>query len=141
MVIYCAGAVRGDTRFQNNFKEIIQFLSSQGHTPLSELNESFKTTVPLTERQIFKRDIKWLEKSSAVVAEISGTNLGVGFEISYALYKLKIPVMAMFDSKTETVSPMITGCDSKLLTVKEYSGKDEMKEIISAFLNKFQENS
>jgi len=134
MVIYCAGAIKGDTRFQNNLKDIIQFLSSQGHTPLSELNESFKTTVPLTERQIFRRDIKWLEKSSAVIAEISGASLGVGFEISYALYELKIPVLALYNSKVDRVSAMIIGCDSRRLTVKEYSDKEELKEIISSYL-------
>ncbi len=141
MVVYCAGAIKGDTRFQNNLKEIIQFLSSQGHTPLSELNESFKTTVPLTERQIFKRDIKWLEKSKAVIAEISGASLGVGFEISYALYELKIPVLAVYYSEAERVSAMITGCDSKMLTVKEYSGKEKMIELVSAFLKRIQENN
>ncbi len=140
MVIYCAGAIKGDTRFQSNFKEIIQFISSQGHTPLSEMNENFKTSIPLTERQIFKRDIKWLEQSNAVVAEISGASLGVGFEISYALYELKIPVLALFSSKAERVSAMITGCDSKRLTVKEYSDNPDMEEIVSSFLKKIQEN-
>ena len=141
MVVYCAGAIKGDTRFQNNLNELIQFLSVKGYTPLSELNESFKTAVPLTERQIFKRDIKWLEKSRAVVAEISGASLGVGFEISYALYELKIPVLALYNSNADRISAMITGCDSKRLTVKEYSDKEEMKDIVSDFLNKIRENT
>ena len=141
MIIYCAGAIKGDTRFQNNFKEIVRYLSSQDHTPLSELNETFKTTVPLTERQIFKRDVKWLEKSSAVVAEISGASLGVGFEISYALYELKIPVLALYNSQAERVSAMITGCDSKRLTVKVYSDLEEMKELVSTFIKKIQGNN
>ena len=140
MVIYCAGAIKGDTRFQRNFKDIIQFLLSQGHTPLSELNDNFKTSIPLTERQIFKRDIKWLEQSNAVVAEISGASLGVGFEISYALYELKIPVLALYNSKAESVSAMITGCDSKRLTVKEYSDNSKMEDVVSSFLKKIQEN-
>ncbi len=140
MVIYFAGAIKGDTRFQNNFKDIIKFLSSQGHTPLSELNENFKTAIPLTERQIFKRDIKWLEQSNAVIAEISGASLGVGFEISFALYNLKIPVLALYSSQAERVSAMITGCDSKRLTVKEYSDKAEMEKFVSSFLKKIQEN-
>lgn len=139
MVIYCAGAIKGDTRFQGNLKDIIQILSSLNHTPLSELNESFKTTVPLTERQIYRRDIKWLEKSSGVIAEISGASLGVGFEISYALYVLKIPVMALYNSKAERVSAMITGCDSKRLTVKEYNNKEELKEQVINFLQEVGE--
>ena len=81
MVIYCAGPIKGDTTFQNYYINIIEHLSSLKHTALSELNEDFKSAIPLTAVQIFKRDMKWIERSKMVIAEVSAPSLGVGFEI------------------------------------------------------------
>ncbi len=50
MIIYCAGPIKGDTKYQKYYKEIIEYLTSIGHTGLSELNEEFKTSVPLTSK-------------------------------------------------------------------------------------------
>ena len=139
MIIYCAGAIRGNTKYREDFKEIIKYLKSLGHTALSELNEEFKTSIPLTEKQIFKRDIKWIEKSKVLIAETSGASLGVGFEISYALYKQNIPVLVLINNGAESVSAMIAGCNSGLLSVKKYSDTNQLKSIISGFINKHTE--
>lgn len=140
MIVYCAGAIKGDTSYQKYLKEIIIHLSSLDHTPLSELNENFKSAIPLTDKEIFKRDIKWLEQSKLMIAEISGASLGVGFEISYALYELKIPVLALYNSQVEAISAMISGCTSKLITTKSYKDIDELKNIVSDFIKKHTEN-
>ena len=140
MIVYCAGAIKGDTSYQKYLKEIIIHLSSLEHTPLSELNENFKSAIPLTDKEIFKRDLKWLEQSKIMIAEISGASLGVGFEISYALYELKIPVLALYNSKVESISAMISGCTSKLITIKNYSDIEELKNIVSDFVKKRSEN-
>jgi nucleoside 2-deoxyribosyltransferase len=136
MIIYCAGPIRGNTKYRNDFKEIILHIKSLGHTALSEVNEDFNSSIPLTEKQIFKRDIKWIEKSSLLIAEVSGASLGVGFEISYALYKEKMPVLALYNKDVESVSAMIAGCSSALLTVKKYSDSEQLRKIITEFINK-----
>lgn len=139
MVVYFAGAIRGDTKYQEYNKKIIELITSMGHTALSEINEEFSTKLPLTDKELFKRDIKWLESSKALVAEISGASIGVGFEVSYALYKLKLPVLALVNSRIERASAMITGCDSKLLEIKTYSNNEDLKKIISDFIQKIKE--
>jgi hypothetical protein len=136
MIIYCAGPIRGDIEYQSYYKQIIDYVHSLGHTALSELNSGFKSALPLSDNQIFTRDIKWIEKSRLVIAEVSGASLGVGFEIAYALYKLKIPVLALANEKSEKVSALIVGCDSPLITVKVYSGVDNMQKIIADFIDK-----
>jgi 2'-deoxynucleoside 5'-phosphate N-hydrolase len=136
MIIYCAGSIKGDTKYQKFYKEIIDYITSIGHTALSELNEEFKTSVPLTEKQIFKRDIKWIESSKLLIAEASGHSLGVGFEISYAIYKKEIPVLAVINEKAANKSAMIVGCDPKKITVKNYSDSDDLKKIITDFIKK-----
>ncbi len=136
MIIYCAGPIKGDTKYQKYYKEIIDYLISIGHTALSELNDDFKTSVPLTAKQIFKRDIKWIESSQLLIAEVSGHSLGVGFEVSYAIYKKEIPVLALINEKALNESAMIVGCDSKKITVKNYSDSDDLKKIITDFVKK-----
>ena len=141
MIIYCAGAIKGDTAYQNNYKEMIRFIESMNHTALAELNGKFKFAIPLSDDQIYTRDIKWIEGSGLVIAEISGPSLGVGFEIAYALFKRKIPVLALASEEVEKISAMITGCNSKLLTVKRYKNIEDMQNIISNYFKNMKGES
>ncbi len=134
MIVYCAGAIKGDSSFQESYLDIINIVKNERHSALSELNPDFKPAFPLNEKQVFQRDIKWIEKSSVMIAEISGPSLGVGFEIAYALYTREIPVLALYDAEVEKVSAMITGGDSELLYVKQYHSKNELKELVLSFL-------
>jgi nucleoside 2-deoxyribosyltransferase len=136
MIVYCALPIRGDQTYHNFCLEIIKHISSLGHTPLSELNENFKSAVVLTPKEIFSRDMKWIDRSKAMIAEVSGHSTGVGFEIAYALYEKKIPVLALTNVVAKNVSAMITGCNSELLTIENYSDSGELKKIISSFIEK-----
>ena len=138
MIIYCAGPIKGDTTFQKIYLEIINFVESEGHTPLAELSAKFTPTNPLTDKQIYTRDLKWIDGSKMMIAEISGPSLGVGFEISYALFQKKIPVLALANKKMEKVSAMITGCDSNLLTIAKYGTEEELREIIRIYINELK---
>jgi nucleoside 2-deoxyribosyltransferase len=135
MIVYCAGAIKGDSSFKENYAEIINIVTDYNHAALSELNPEFHTPLPLDDKQIFQRDIKWIEKSDAMIAEISGPSLGVGFEIAYALYVKEIPVLAVYKSEVENVSSMINGCNSELLYTKKYNNNGELQDIIHSFLN------
>jgi hypothetical protein len=134
MIVYCAGAIKGDSSYQESYQEIVDLVKQLGHSALSELNPDFQAAFPLNVKQVFQRDIKWIEKSSMMIAEISGPSLGVGFEISYALYMREIPVLALYDAEAEKVSAMITGCDSELLYIKTYHDSKELSEIVKSFL-------
>lgn len=134
MRIYCAGAIKGDITYQKYYKWIVDYLYEKNHVAYSELNKELFTNLTLTDREIFTRDIQWLKESELMIAEISGPSLGVGFEISFALYVLNIPVLALFQPAVTKVSAMITGCTSDLLTVQSYSSYDELKEYIDKFI-------
>ena len=140
MIIYCAGPIRGDKEYQSFYKEIIKYINFLGHTALSELNEKFKSAFPLNDIQIFKRDVKWMESSKFVIAEITSASTGVGFEIAYSLYNLKKPVLALSKNGEKSVSAMVSGCNSEILTVKSYSSPEEMKKIISLYINEVENN-
>lgn len=138
MIVYCAAPIKGDQKFHNYCLDIIKQVSSLGHTALSELNSEFKPAIPLTDSEIFSRDIKWIDKSEIVIAEVSGPSLGVGFEIAYSIYKKKINVLALVNSEAQDVSAMVTGCHSELLTIKKYADTEDLKKSVSVFIKKFE---
>ena len=60
--------------------------------------------------EIFARDLRWLDESDLVVAEVSTPSLGVGYEIAYARYERRIPVIALYRrGRTKRCSAMIAG--------------------------------
>ena len=134
MIIYCAGPIKGDTTFQKYYLEIIDFVESEGHTPLAGISADLTSTIPLTDKQVYKRDLKWIDGSKIMIAEISAPSLGVGFEIAYAIHHKKIPVLALVNQTVKNVSAMITGCDSNLLTVARYSNTEDLKEFIRTYI-------
>jgi len=116
-------------------------MESEGHTPLAELNEKLTSTSPLTDKQIYKRDIKWIDGGKIMIAEISGPSLGVGFEIAYAIHQKKIPVLALVNYTVKNVSAMITGSDSNLLTIAKYNNAEDLKEIIRSYIKELKTKS
>jgi 2'-deoxynucleoside 5'-phosphate N-hydrolase len=138
MIVYCAMPIRGDTTYREFYNNIIEEVNNFGHTALSELNNNFKSAEPLSDNEIFIRDINWINKSEVVIAEISGPSTGVGFEIAYALYEKKIPVLALANTEAgNKISAMINGCSSELLVVERYNDSKSQKKIIADFLKKY----
>jgi hypothetical protein len=135
MIIYCTGSKRGDAAYKKLHKDIILFTESLGHTVLAELSNKFSSTIPLTENQIYKRNLKWIDGSKLIVTEVSGSTLEVGFEIAYAILERKIPALAIHEGDAQ-ISNMLSGCDSPLLTIRKYNDPDEMKSIVQTFINK-----
>ena len=134
MIIYCAGPIKGDATFQKFYLEIIDFVESEGHTPLAGISAEISSSNPLNDNQVYKRDLKWIDGSKMMIAEISGASLGVGFEIAYAIHHKKMPVLAVAHNTAKNVSVMITGCDSNLLTVAKFRDTEDLKEIIRSYI-------
>jgi len=134
MIIYCAGPIRGNTTYHENYSEIVRIVESLGHTALSERSSKFSSTILLSDKQVYTRDIKWIDGSKMLIAEVSGPSLGVGFEISYALFAKKIPVLAVYHQEAGQVSSMISGCTNKQLQVEKYRNIDELTSIIKNYI-------
>lgn len=103
---------------------------------MSEASSKFSSTIPLTDKQTYKRNLKWIDGSKIVIAEISNPGLESGIEIAYALYQRKIAVLALHISSAPKISSMLTGCDSPLLTIQKYGDVNEMQNIINTYLSK-----
>jgi len=134
MIIYCAGPIRGNTTYHENYSEIVRIVESMGHTALAEISSKFSSTILLSDKQVYTRDIKWIDGSKIMIAEVSGPSLGVGFEISYALFVKKMPVLAVFHQEAGQISSMISGCINPQLQVKKYLNIDDLESIIKNFI-------
>lgn len=140
MIIYCTGSKKGDSLHQTLLKNIIEFTESLGHTVLSEASSKFASTIPLTENQIYKRNLKWIDGSKLVIAEISNGELEVGIEIAYALFSRKVHVLALHNTDEKMLTAMLTGCDSPLLKIEKYEDVTEMQKIVKNFLINLSKN-
>jgi nucleoside 2-deoxyribosyltransferase len=140
MIIYCAGPIRGNKTFQQNYVQIVQIVESLGHSALSEVSSKFQSSIPLNAKQIYSRDVKWLNGSKLMIAEVSGPSLGVGFEIAYALFNKKMPVLAVYHESAEQVSSMIVGCTDHKLQIKKYTDFDSLTNSIKEFINNYNGN-
>jgi hypothetical protein len=134
MIIYCAGPIRGNSTYHENYSEIVRIVESLGHTALSERSSKFSSTILLSDKQVYTRDIKWIDGSKIMIAEVSGPSLGVGFEISYALFVKKMPVLAVYDEQAGQISSMILGCNNPQLQVKKYLNVDDLSDMIKNFI-------
>lgn len=136
MIVYCTGTKRGSQAHQKLLKNIIEFIESLGHTALSEASGKFSSSIPLTDKQTYKRNLKWIDGSKLVIAEISNSILDIGIEIAYALFQRKIPVLALHIAEVQKTLSMLSGNDSPLLIIQKYGKANEMQSIIKTYLSK-----
>ena len=137
MKIYFAASIRGGREDQNKYNELIRFLSSKvevltehvGDSSLGQAGEK-----DLSDKEIYQRDLEWLESADAVIAEVTNPSLGVGYELGIA-EKLGKPVLCLYkDSSDDTkLSAMVSG-NQKFRTFL-YHDLDQAKEEIVSFIH------
>jgi nucleoside 2-deoxyribosyltransferase len=135
--IYFAASIRGGRKDQNKYNELIGFLSSKvevltehvGDSSLGQAGEK-----DLSDKEIYQRDLEWLESADAVIAEVTNPSLGVGYELGIA-EKLGKPVLCLYkDSSDDTkLSAMVSG-NQKFRTFL-YHDLDQAKEEIVSFIH------
>ena len=130
MKIYLAFTVLGDRAKLELVESLAKLLQSRGHRILTThlLSRNVRDEEALkTPQFIFKRDMKWLEECDALIAEVSGSGFGVGFEVGYVLGNSKKKVYILYDKDAEhIVSRMARGNTMKKCKVVHYS---DMKDV------------
>lgn len=114
-----------------NHLEALQHEVPTAHLARPEVMELEKIVEP---REVFLRDVAWIEGCDAVVAEVSTPSHGVGYEIAYAL-GLDKPVLCLYRAGVP-VSKMIMGNDAPGLAVQSYQEEGEALSAIELFLNR-----
>ena len=137
MKIYFAGSIRGGRQDAGKYLELIDFLSIKAevlteHVGAAELGDQGENT--LSDHEIHRRDVEWLESCDAVIAEVSTPSLGVGYELGIA-EKLSKPILCLFDASQPEfrLSAMLSG--NAKIQVGRYQTLGEAKRQITEFVS------
>ena len=139
--IYFAGAIRGGRDDAELYGQLINYLSSFGkvlteHVGNSKLLQEEKY---LSEKQIFDRDMEWLQDADLVIAEVSTPSLGVGYEIAIA-EKLGKDILCLHRLGVgKSLSAMIAG--NPALRVRSYQNQEEAQMVVEQAIALFVEGA
>ncbi|MDW7733474.1 MAG: nucleoside 2-deoxyribosyltransferase [Methanolobus sp.] len=136
MRIFLSGSIRGGREMLLVYMKICSLLQDAGHEVLS--SHVADPTVEeaesvMTEQEIYLRDMRFLEKSECLIAEVSTPSIGVGYEICSAL-QLGLPVLCLYSAQAN-VSAMILGNTSMGFIAKGYGNHQELDDAIMVFLS------
>ena len=82
--------------------------------------------------EVYERDVTWIRKADALIAEVSAPSHGVGYEIGFALNAGK-PVLCIYQDGRK-VSKMISGNPDPQLIVRSYKEPKEAINLTREFI-------
>jgi len=137
MEIYFSCSITGGRRDQRIYARMVDFMRQQGHHVLTahlagENVVMEETTVDA--RDVYRRDMEWVESCDALVAEVSTPSHGVGYEIALALLRGKAVLCCYRDNRT--VSKMVLGNTHPNLTLCAYQGLADLRVALGLFLER-----
>ena len=133
MKIYFAYTIRGDKSRIHVAKEIVEMLKQKGHTVMTEifLRDNAEDEGNLTDKEIFERDIGWLDECDILVSEVSGSSFGIGYETAYILNGRGKKAFVLYHNETKhKISKMALGNTHKNCTVFGYDNAEDIKKFI-----------
>jgi nucleoside 2-deoxyribosyltransferase len=141
MRIYLACTVRGDRGGLEAARALAALLQSRGHEVLTThllADDADGAEAVLHERDVFERDIAWLESADVLVAEASGSSYGVGFEVGYVLGRAsatgqQVILLYPADRKPQ-VSRLIAGNCHGACTTYAYHDVDDVVRFVDTVL-------
>ena len=134
--IYFCASVTGGRENIDTYKRIVERLKENyivltehlADPNLSSMGEN------LSQKEIYDRDIAYIENADTVIAECSTPSLGVGYELCYA-EKLNLPTFVLFRKQDgKRLSAMIGG--NEYYTVIYY---DDLYEAVEEVIKLMEE--
>jgi len=138
MNIYFSCSITGGRQDEDIYGKIVAYLIDAGHeVPTAHLafSDVVKDEVDLNAVEVYQRDMDWVRKCDALIAEVSSPSHGVGYEIASAIIIGK-QVLCCY-KRDKTVSKIISGNTSENLHIYAYSSEDELLSEIERFLKNF----
>ncbi len=141
MNVYLACTVRGHRGGLAAARALADLIERHGHTVLTRhlLEDDVEAAESaLTERDVFERDLRWLEAADLLIAEASGSSYGVGFEVGYVLGRAHASgqrVLLLYDrARGPHVSRLIAGNTHGHCTTYSYESPDDLLEYVDGYL-------
>lgn len=135
--IYFCGSIRGGRDDATLYKRIIDQLKQYGEVLTEHIGDpSIMEKEKGSDKFIHDRDMAWLLKSDALVAEVTQPSLGVGYEIGRAIENKKKILCLFRPDSGKYLSAMIRGAIDENLLVKDYKEED-LPQILKEFFKSF----
>src|SRR6478609_9658148 len=142
MQIYLACTVRGDRGAVVALRELVRSLEADGHCVLTKhlLDDHVDSAEGLlTERQVYERDIEWLEACDILIADASGSSFGVGFEVGYVLGRSdrtdQQVVLLYRADRRDQISRLIVGNAHARCQVVPYESGEELAASVLSMID------
>jgi nucleoside 2-deoxyribosyltransferase len=139
--IYLACTVRGDRGAIRVTRQLADLIEHAGHTVLTRhllLDDVDTREGQLSEREVFERDVQWLEAADVLIAEASGSSYGVGFEVGYVIGRATQTnqrVLLLYDAaRRPFVSRLISGNTHPACTTYPYRDTEDLLRFVRIFL-------
>jgi 2'-deoxynucleoside 5'-phosphate N-hydrolase len=139
MNIYLACTVRGDRSAVAALRDLADALEAEGHTILTRhlLDENADSAeAALAERQVYERDIEWLEAADLLIADASGSSFGVCFEVGWVLanaeYTNRRVLLLYRADRKDRISRLIVGNAHKCCRVVSYVDAADLRRQVRA---------
>ncbi|CAH3193514.1 unnamed protein product [Porites evermanni] len=124
-LIYFCGSIRGGRDDAALYKRIIDQLKQYGEVLTEHIGDAnLMEKEKGSDKFIHDRDVAWLLKSDALVAEVTQPSLGVGYEIGRAIENKKKILCLFRPDSGKFLSAMIRGAIDDNVVVKDYKEED-----------------
>ncbi len=138
MRIYFGFTVAGDRSSRDDARRMVELLEGMGHAVLTRHlveENAWEADRRITAQQVYERDMAWLAAADIIIAEVSGSSFGLGFEAGYALAGGGKDVLLFFRTDArDRISRMITGNTHPRCTLVPYSSAEEMEARLRALV-------
>jgi len=141
MKVYLGCTVRGDRSTVEAARHISRRLQDAGHEVLTThllLDDVEGAEKRLSSRDVYERDVAWLESSDVLVAEASGSSYGVGFEVGYLLGRApqtgQRAVVFYRRDRHDAISRLVSGLTGDHVKVFAYDSTEEIDRALDATL-------
>jgi len=138
--IYLACTVRGDRRGLATARALCDALGRHGHSVLTThllADDADHAESSLSERQVYERDVEWLDGCDLLIAEASGSSFGVGFEVGYVLGRSDRTgqrVLLVYDAaRRGQVSRLLVGNSHPNCATYAYSDADDLLGFVDRY--------
>jgi nucleoside 2-deoxyribosyltransferase len=123
--------VAGDRSAVNVARKIVNILAEMHHEVLTRHlveENAWEADRQMMPKEVYLRDMKWLEQCDLFIAEVSGSSFGLGFETGYLLGATTKKVVLFYRRDVETkISLLITGITHPNCRLAPYSNPDEVE--------------
>ena len=136
MKIYFGFTVAGDRSSITTARVIVGMLEAIGHVVLTKHlveDDAWEKDRLITAQQVYQRDLRWLTECDCLMAEVSGSSFGLGFETGYLLGATDKDAVLFYRRDVEKkISLLITGNAHPRCTLVPYSDVKEIEAFIAS---------